>query len=402
MKILLHDYAGHAFTAQLARALAMLGHAVIYASFGAFETPKGRTGPAAGDPATFRAIDIGISAPFNKDNLLKRWGQQIEYAKNVRQLVLKERPDVVMSSNSPVEVQDSLINACHTVGAGFVFWVQDIHAEAIERVLVKKNRWLGEIAGRYYRRKEAKILTRSEAVIVISDAFREVFSSPRWGMDVSQMRVIENWATLDDIPLLARNNDWAKANLGARPRIIYSGTLARKHNPDLLLELARQCDADIYLFSQGSAAAYVGNRAKAEGLENLFVRPWVSVEDLPKMLASADILFAVIEDDAGVFSVPSKVLTYLAAGKPILASIPRENLSARNILREKAGFVSEPTDEAGLVANARALLANDDLRAQMGKNGRAFAERAFNIQKITAQFAAILENAASATENQNR
>ena len=40
------------------------------------------------------------------------------------------------------------------------------------------------------------------------------------------------------------------------------------------------------------------------------------------MLASADVLVALLETDAGAFSVPSKVLTSLSAGRPILAAIP--------------------------------------------------------------------------------
>ena len=58
MKIIVHDFSGHAFTAQLARALAVRGHDVLYASFGGFQTPKGKTTRREGDPASFRAREL--------------------------------------------------------------------------------------------------------------------------------------------------------------------------------------------------------------------------------------------------------------------------------------------------------------------------------------------------------
>ncbi|MDB5528491.1 MAG: hypothetical protein JWR51_1594 [Devosia sp.] len=398
MKLLLHDYSGHAFTAQLGRALACRGIEVVYASFEGFETPKGRVAGMTDDPASFRAVQVSISGKFDKDNLLKRHRQQLEYARRIRELVLAERPDVVLSANAPIEVQEHVMVACRLLGAAFVFWVQDIHAEAIERIIGKANGVLGWLVGAYYRGKEARLLRNSDAVVVIAEAFREVLAGPRWGLDVADMVVIENWANIADMPVASRDNAWVRQNMREGRRVVYSGTLARKHNPDLLLELARQLDADVYLFAQGSGADIVRDTAAAEGLDNVIVRPWVSVDDLPSMLAGADIVVAIIEAEAGVFSVPSKVLSYLAAGKPILASIPLENLAAVNMMREGAGLVAAPGDKAALIRHGHTLLEQPELRARMGQAGRAYAEKAFDIEAIAARFEHILRRAARSSK----
>ena len=399
MKLLLHDYSGHAFTAQLGRALARRGIEVVYASFEGFETPKGRVAGMVGDPANFRAVQVGISGKLDKDNLLKRHGQQLEYARQILELMLAERPDVVLSANAPIEVQEQLLAACRSLGAAFVFWVQDIHAEAIERIIGKMNGVLGWLVGAYYRRKEAGVLRNSDGVVVIAGAFSDVLAGPRWGLDVADMVVIENWANIADMPVMPRDNAWARQNMrDGRRRVVYSGTLARKHNPELLLELARKLDADVYLFAQGSGADIVRDTAAAEGLDNVIVRPWVSVDDLPCMLAGADIVLAIIDADAGVFSVPSKVLSYLAAGKPILASIPVENLAAVIVAREGAGLVAAPGDMEALIQHARTLLEQPALRAKMGRAGRAYAEKAFDIDLISARFEQILRNASQARQ----
>ncbi|KRA45696.1 glycosyltransferase family 4 protein [Devosia sp. Root635] len=398
-KIVFHDYGGHAFTAHIAREMARRGVRTHYMSFGSFATPKGKVDGRGGDPELFSAEQLSISAPFDKENLIRRRQQQIEYARVAAAKVLEQKPDVVFSSNSPLEVQQHLMRACRTIGAKFVFWVQDIHSEAIGQILGRKNALLGRLAGSYYRMLERRLLRQSDGVIVISEAFRDMLGG--WGLDAARMTVVENWAPLEDIPVLPRDNDWALRHMRAdRTRIVYSGTMARKHNPDMLLHLARNLDVDVHLFSEGVNADYVRRSAAEQGLDNVFVQGWVPVDDLPGMLAGADILYAVIEREAGAFSVPSKVLSYLAAGRPILASIPAENLSSRKIARAEAGLVSSPDDVEALLADARTLLADAQLRQRMGANGRRYAEAEFDVTAIGERFVTIIEEAMGQPLNQ--
>lgn len=391
LDVLFHDYGGYGFTAQIARHLARKGMSTAYFSFGGFGSPKGRVGRTATDPDCFTVDEINISKPVNKDNLLKRYRQQIEYARTAAARVIAERPKIVVSSNCPLEVQSHLLAACRKIDAKFVFWLQDLHSEAIGRILGRRIPLLGSTATKYYSRMEGRLLARSDAVIVITDGFTDLIKS--WGIDTQHFTTIENWAPLGDIPLYPRDNDIADSHFRPeRQRIMYSGTLGRKHNPDILLELARNVDADIHLYSMGSAADYVRNVAADEGLKNMFVRPWVSVDDLPKLLAGADILCAFIEKDAGQFSVPSKVLSYLAAGRPILASIPAENLASRTILKAGAGLVSDPANPSELVDNAARLLAEPEKGIAMGQLGRAYAERTFDIEAIAERFQVCFAN----------
>ena len=393
-KILVHDFSGHAFTTQLARALAGRGHDVTHASFSEFLSPKGHLTITSLDPPSFRTHELSIGGPFDKDNLRRRHLQQLRYARLASQLVLQERPELVLSGNAPIEVQQRIQTAVQRIGGRFFFWLQDIHSLAISRILGRRNRLLGRLAGAYYGAAERRTLRTSDRVVAISEDFRDLLQTPRWGVDAGRIEVVENWAPLADMPLHPRDNGWAEAHFRpGRQRIVYSGTLARKHDPEILVRLAQRLDADVYLFSAGSGPAQVEARATELGLDNLFVRPWVPVEHLSLMLAGADVLCAFIEKDAGVFSVPSKVLSYLAAGRPILASIPHENLAARTIRGAEAGLVSEPGDDAAMLDNAARLLADPGLRQRLGRNGRAHAEAKFDIAAITARFEGIFAEA---------
>ncbi|MEZ5162168.1 MAG: hypothetical protein R2688_00140 [Fimbriimonadaceae bacterium] len=92
------------------------------------------------------------------------------------------------------------------------------------------------------------------------------------------------------------------------------------------------------VISRDKGQDYLKKKKKEElGLENLLSRA-VSAVRLPDVLASADALMAILEPDAGVFSVPSKVLSYLCATS-ILMAVPPENLASKIVDREEAGIV---------------------------------------------------------------
>src|SRR5207253_9840 len=117
--------------------------------------------------------------------------------------------------------------------------------------------------------------------------------------------------------------------------------------------------------------------------------PWQPYERLAEVLATGDILTAIIEPDAGLFSVPSKILSCLCAARPLVAAIPAENLAARTIKKARAGLVVPPGDEAGFIAGLERLLADREMRDSLGASGRVYAEEHFDIHKIAGRFAAL-------------
>ena len=142
--------------------------------------------------------------------------------------------------------------------------------------------------------------------------------------------------------------------------------------------------------SEGEGAEWLERRARARGLENLVRLDFQPFHRMPEVLASADVLVAVLEAEAGVFSVPSKVLTYLAAGRPIAAAVPADNLAARTLLRSGGGCVVRPDDPTALSALVLELLDDEVRRHDLGDRGRKYAEREFDIRAIGDRFERVL------------
>jgi glycosyltransferase involved in cell wall biosynthesis len=390
MRVVVHDYAGHPFQVELSRELARRGHDVLHLYSGSITTPRGALQRRPDDPSSFAVEAIELAAPIDRDRLLARRRLEGEHGARVVERIRSFRPDVLLSANAPLESQKRIAAYCHRDGVRFVYWVQDLIGEATSRVLRRRYRWLARPIVRYYRSLEQRLLAQADAVVVISHDF--LSSVPAGAV------VIENWAPLDDLQPRPKANDWSRAHgLSETTNVMYAGTLGMKHDPGLLLDLAKQCDGlesvRIVVVTEGRAAEWLDERRAELEATNLVLMPFQPFESLADMLGSADVLVTVLEPDAGVYSVPSKVLTYLCAGKPQLLIVPPENLAARIVERARAGVVVAPEERSRAADELRDLLSNGAQRTEMGARALAYARRAFELEPIADRFEAVLRGA---------
>lgn len=393
MKCLVHDYAGHPFQVELSRHLVQRGHDVTHVYFADNPGPKGQFG--RNEPSLyFVGVTFGTAndAAGTGRISLGRRKTDLAYAQKVADLIDTMRPDVVISGNTPTEAQRIILRACKRMDIRFVYWVQDVYSMAVTKLLSKRLGLAGKAIGLYYQVLDRRQFRQSDQIVVISDDFVPLVSA--WAGPEAKIAVIENWAAIGDLPVKAKQNAWSRENhLSDQFTYLYSGTLGRKHNPNLLIALARACghrDA-VVVVGQGHGVPILKTARNDQCLDTLRLLPIQPAERLADVLATADVLIATIEPDAGTFAVPSKVLSYLCAGRPILLAAPKDNLAARIVQRAKGGIVIEAGDDTGFLAAAQRLRQDKDLRAQLGANGRAYAERTFDMQHITDKFERVLQ-----------
>jgi colanic acid biosynthesis glycosyl transferase WcaI len=388
MRILVHDFAGHAFAISLSRELARRGHGVDHAYCASLvTTPQGALQRREDDPPGLQFHPIDLGEPLQKTAFLKRWRQERRYGRLAARLVEEVRPDVVLSGQTPLDAQGRLLRATHRIGARYVFWVQDLIGVASAELLRDRIPLIGGLAGDHYARLERKHLRASDALVLITEDFEDVVPVIA---EHPHRDVIPNWAPIEDIPLRPRENAWAAEHgLGDRLRFVYSGTLGMKHNPALLLALARhRPDADVLVISQGAGADWL--REEGSLLPNLRVLPFQPQHRLPDVLGAGDVLVAILEPGASRFSVPSKVLSYLGAGRAMLLAVPAGNLVARIVRSAGAGLVTAPLDGTAFLAAADRLASDPDFRHACAQRARRYAESAFDLGEITNRFEALL------------
>lgn len=392
LRVLVHDFAGHPFQIDLSRSLAARGHTVQHVYCDSYTSGKGRF-DAGGDP-NLSVVGVSAGECFARYSPVRRVQQEASYGRRFTRVARAFRPDVILACNVPLVAKSVTAAWCRREGIPWVFWLQDLHSVAMAAEAEKRAGRLGRCMGTGFEALERRLLRQADGVVSITEDFRPMLDA--WGIDGGACSVIENWAPLDDLPVRPRDNEWRiRQGLGDRFVYLYTGTLGLKHRPELLYRLAEQRvdDAEVVVISEGMGEARLREMLREHPLPNLRLLPFQPMDDYPDILGAADVLVALLEPTAGTFSVPSKVLSYLCAGRPILAAIPPENLAARTIERAGAGLVVPSNDEESFLVAGKQLLVDDAQRAAAGRRARAYAESTFDTGVITDRFQGVIERA---------
>jgi glycosyltransferase involved in cell wall biosynthesis len=388
MRCLIHDFAGHPFQVQLSRELARRGHYVMHVYPVGLDGPKGRVAPSPADSGTLEIRGVPLSAGFRKYSPWRRLAAQRKYAGDLKRIVSSQPFDVVISGNTPIDVQAELLWHCRRIETGFVHWVQDVYCRALEFFLERKVGAFAASLSFPFLKLERWVATRADAAVVIAPAFADILDA--WGVPRGAISVIENWAPLDEIGPLPRINAWSTQHgLNEKTVFLYSGTLGMKHRPDLLYHLAKSLKktCKLVVVTEGIGRDYLRKLPPLDTIQFLDFQPY---DRVPMVLASADVLVATLEADAGQFAVPSKVLSYLCAGRPLLLAAPAINHAAAVVRRSGSGFVANPDEPEEISAAAQRLADDPILRSSLGACARRYAEREFSISRIAARFEEVL------------
>jgi glycosyltransferase involved in cell wall biosynthesis len=259
--------------------------------------------------------------------------------------------------------------------------------------LGKKLPVIGRVIGDYYQGLEKRLVRNSHEVILISEDFLPLME--KWRISSEKIHIIPNWGPLDQITPQPHDNRWAqKMGLGKTFNFLYTGILGLKHDPSIFIHLAEYFrddpDVRVVVISGGDRFDRLRDEKDKHGLDNLVLLEFQPAEIYPQVLAAGDVLVSVLSSEAGEYSVPSKVLSYLCAGRPTLLSIPENNLASKIITEAEAGLAASPDDKIDFLKKARAFYENEDMRYNFGIAARAYAELNFDIEHISRLFEDII------------
>ena len=242
---------------------------------------------------------------------------------------------------------------------------------------------------------ECFCLHHSAAIQIISESFRPALAAH--GVPPEKIHLVELWVDTTLIKPLPRSNPFSQEhNLEAKFVVLYAGNIGLSQGLENVLEAARllitQDQVEFVFVGDGTGRKTLQSLAEQYHLPNVLFIPFQPRERLPEVLASANASLVVLRHGIGVASLPSKTLSILASGRPIIASVDGKSETWKLVERTKAGLCVPP-DDPGVIAEAiLALKSNPMLCEQFGINGRAWAEAHHSPQNAARQFERLMFN----------
>ena len=251
--------------------------------------------------------------------------------------------------------------------APLVTWVQDLWPESLAATGFVTNRRLLAVVGIGVR----WLYRRHDLLLGQSNAFVREISTLAPGAPVAYT---PNPGEEIDQPASAHMADAAGSF-----NVVFAGNLGTLQALDTILDAAELLRDDpeirFTLVGSGSRSDWLASEVARRGLRQVHLPGRFSKAEMPAIFAGADALLVTLaRQPILAFTIPSKLQSYLSAGRPVLGSLDGEG--AELIRRTGAGLVSPAEDAPALAGNVRRLKAMSPAeRASMGEAGhRAFRD----------------------------
>jgi colanic acid biosynthesis glycosyl transferase WcaI len=255
--------------------------------------------------------------------------------------------------------------------APVVINIQDMYPESLSATNMADRDFAIKIVGRF----TDFIYKRADALAVISNGFRKNLIEK--GVTQKKIHVILNWADENLYFPIAKDESLAERyGMKNRFNVVYAGSMGPPQGLHSIIEAASLLvdieDIQFVLIGDGLEKFELENLVKEKEINNVIFLPRQPASQMSSFYSLADILIVhLINDPLFEITIPSKIQSYLAFGRPILAAVNGE--AADLVIKAGAGVKarpSDPIDIAGCVKQIRNMTGKD--RKSMGDAGRHF------------------------------
>lgn len=323
-----------------------------------------------------------ILAP--ESSVLRRFMENISFGITSSLATLgMPRPDVIYSNSWPIFASGLLFLVAKIRRIPLVISVQDVYPESLAVQGRLQKRHLGV---RWMRWVDGVIARGANHVIVISERFADIYHNDR-RVPEERLSVIPNWAAANLIDLDVDTAAFRRANHMGDDEfmVVYGGNVGVAAGVETVIEAMGQL-ADLerlrfVIAGEGSRLASCRDLAEHLSEDRVIIHsPWL-LDETSSVLRAADVLVLPTRGSQSTASVPSKLISYMLAARPILALAMPQSDIARIIEESGCGWVIAPDQPALLAAQLRTVVTLDPIeRDRRGQAGRRYA-----LQNLTSE-----------------
>jgi glycosyltransferase involved in cell wall biosynthesis len=284
-------------------------------------------------------------------------------------LIAGRAPDIVLGIIPGISSALVALAAARAFGAPLALWIQDLVGAGAVQSGVPGGREMGSAATTV----EGWIARQADRIAIISGAFRPYLEAA--GVPADKITRVRNWTHIGRATK-TREAVRAELGLGASDWVcLHAGNMGYKQGLENIIDCARLAQTTapgvtFVLLGDGNQRAMLEERGR--DLVNLRFLPTQDNEQFANALAMADVLLVNQRATVTSMSLPSKLTSYLATGRPIVAAVAPGEVA--NVLTEVgAGAVVPAESPLALLDQVLSLREQPALAAEMGAHGAKYA-----------------------------
>lgn len=306
-----------------------------------------------------------------QSQLIGRFRESIDFGRKCAAYIEKHHDEIAFIYNTPGQLFCVEIIAKKAVKyhIPYMLAIQDIYPESLYTnkhypSIVKTfiTALLGPI-DKYYQKHAACIRT-------ISDEMADYLASSRH-LSRDKYLVVNNWQNDEDFVNI-------NSSYPDRIRFVYTGSINLHANVDLIIKAFAKAaipDSELVIYGGGNQKDNCVKMVEEMGLENVSFG-FVKRTEIPQVQSDASVLVLALPAGNGNLCLPSKMVSYMLSGKPVLASVDSDSATTRYIKEAHCGVSVAPDDIDALAEGFKTMasLSHEQL-VSYGDNSRSFAKQ---------------------------
>ena len=304
----------------------------------------------------------------------KIWARAFDYIifqalTTILALFRVSRPDVIFVTSPPITLGVSGILISWMKGGRFVYDVRELWPDVPVRMGLFRNPLLINFV--YWL--EDFVYKKSVAISTIARSFQNTLVDR--GVPRKKLYFTPNFVDIGFIMPSDSKNEFSSANgLDDMFVVLYAGNVGLTQGLEILLEVASEFTINkivqIVVVGDGAARSSLEAALTQSNLTNIRMLPFQPARLVNSMYATADVCIVPLLRGFSYDTVPSKIYTAMAAGRPVLASAEADSETALLLNESSAGVCVEPESPEALIEAITSLYENPTHVSDMGNNGR--------------------------------
>ena len=300
-----------------------------------------------------------------------------KYASRIK----KEYDVIFVNQLSPVMMANAAVKYKKKHGTKLVMYTMDLWPESLTAGGIKRDSFVFK----HFHKVSRKMYNAADKILVTSKSFAEYFKRE---FDIEIEAHVPQYAEALFTPEACKKMPNGKTDL------MFAGNVGAAQSIDTIIKAASLTkdlsDLNWHIVGEGSELDNMKKLAEELEATNVIFHGRKPLEEMAKYYSMADAMLVTMKDSPIIsYTLPGKVQTYMAAGKPIIGAI---NGETKSLIEEAKCGICVPAEDAEALAAAARDFYESDKHAEYGENSYSYSAANFDKEAVCKQLLAQLEN----------
>ncbi|MCR5627491.1 MAG: glycosyltransferase family 4 protein [Lachnospiraceae bacterium] len=359
----------------LVRELVKRGHRVfVLAGTSDFNLPSGIVNRDGAE-----AVYVKLADQFKTDKIRKgiiQLTMGTKFIAAAKANIWKEQVDLIIYPTPPVTLGGVVRKLKKHYKAKSYLMLKDIFPQnAVDLKMMKEN----GIVYKYFRHLEKQLYDVSDVIGCMSQANIDYVKNHNPGLDTGKLELFPNTVAIKEKKEKPPGEEGIVT-------FMFGGNLGRPQAVDFLLlcidRMRGYMKAKFVIIGTGTEADKVKAFVEEKKPANLEYREMLPRDEYEKQLDKADVGLVVLSPDFSIPNYPSRILSYMQMGKPILAVTDTvTDIHALVTYEARCGWWCPSDDPTSFIETIEKICDEADSLKELGNNGREYLEKNFNVTR---------------------